>query len=143
MAHRLMVLSLPLLLAGCVIYDDREERVIPGRDPLSVSEIIALSRGGVTDDTILRELAANGVVRKVSVDDILEMKSGGVSETVIAAAVGTEVTTPRAAEVVYEGRVYREYYYSDPGVWFGLGWLLGWNRHGHHHAAPVRRHSRW
>lgn len=137
-----------LALGGCVLYEDRARtrEVLPAVDPLSVSEIVAMSNGGLTVSTIRQELAAHGVERRLNADDIIFLKENGVSDEVVTAALEAPVKTPRPATVVDDVPAVRTVRYYDPGWSFGLGYLLGWGLHGHHHHhwhGGVRAGGRW
>lgn len=142
-----------LTLGGCVLYEDRARtrEVVPAVDPLSVSEIIAMSNGGMTAETIAQELARHGVERRLTADDIIQLKESGVDDAVVRAAVEAQVKSPTPTRIVEEVEVpvyYRTYY--DPGWTFGLGYLYGWGIHGHRHShhhhgwrGSVRAGVRW
>jgi hypothetical protein len=140
---RLMFLA-PVLLAGCVIYD-RPATVIPARVPLTAGEMIAMLRGGTSDETIRKELSIHGVARKLTADELIQLKEAGAGDELLQAAVAAEVRQPREAQVVYHRNRYDGYhrYSYDPGIFFGLGvafgHVLGWG----HRGYPRRSRACW
>jgi len=96
---------LPLLLAGCVIHEGPVAWT-PARVPLSVDEIAAMRRAGTSDDTIRRELQANGVERKLTADDLVALKDAGAGDGLLAAAASTPVLEPEDAQPIYHRHLY-------------------------------------
>lgn len=137
---RLLFLA-PLLLAGCVIYDQPAE-VIPARVPLTAEEMIAMRGGGTSDETILLELADHGIARKLSADELVKLKESGAGDALLQAAVAAEVRRPREAQVVY----HRRYEFYDPGISFAIGTVFGLNlgrRHHGYHGGSRRSRICW
>ncbi|MBI4566288.1 MAG: hypothetical protein HY716_16515 [Planctomycetes bacterium] len=137
----------PALLAGCIIHEERSRTVLPAVEPLTVPEIIELSRGGIGDEAIKRNLARHGVVSALTTEDILLLKQNDVSDAVIEAAIEAPVRAPQPARVIHERRVYYDDY--EPAWMFGLGALFGYaaGHHGHygHYYYHYRGHGgvRW
>jgi len=95
----------------------------PGVNPLSKDEVVALSQEGKSDDQILGALNRNGVERKITADDLVEMQGAGVSSRVLAGMAEAPVREPRAPVET------RTKYYYDPTpdiVNFGFGVLTGY-----------------
>lgn len=87
---------------------------ILGAFPLAVSadvskeDIKKLAQAGISDDVIIAFARANGPVRALSSDDIVELKAAGASDRVLNAILTTK---PKAAEEtprIYEKTVERE-----------------------------------
>lgn len=58
------------------------------RRPVSVSEVVSMTRSGVSDSIIVSHIRTNGVVSRPSTNDIVSMAQQGVSNSVIAAMQG-------------------------------------------------------
>jgi hypothetical protein len=96
----LIIPALALLFSGCATFNERElaymQRTgVPAPllvkldrgEPLVPPEIIALRRRNVPDEFILRHLEDNGVNYLLTKQDILRMRSSGVSARVIDALI--------------------------------------------------------
>jgi len=119
------------LLAGCVAYE--QHTFIPGVTPVTRDEVVSMTRGGSPEGAILDRIRKDGVAARPTADDIVLMKSEGVSNGVMNAMLEAPVTRPRAPQehttVVYD---------PEPAVLIGIGALLGYtigksHRHGNHH----------
>ncbi len=75
------------------------------RRPVSVSDVVSMTRSGVSDSIIVSHIRTNGVVSRPSTNDIVSMAQQGVSNSVIAAMQGDFSQQP---------------YYQDsvPDPWF-------------------------
>jgi hypothetical protein len=104
MMKRLTFLG-PLLLAGCVVQSGPVAWT-PARVPLSVDEIAAMRRAGTSDDTIRKELQANGVERRVTADDLVALKEAGASDDLLSAAAAAPVMEPEDAQPIYHRHLY-------------------------------------
>ncbi len=64
---------------------------------VSYSDVIAMSRSGVSQNVILNQISTRGVQRQPAVSDIISLHEQGVSETVISAMqqapLGTQIAT--------------------------------------------------
>jgi len=58
------------------------------RRPVAVTEVISMTRSGVSDSIIISHIRTNGVVARPSTNDIVTMAQQGVSNSVIAAMQG-------------------------------------------------------
>lgn len=58
------------------------------RRPVSVSEVVTMTRNGVSDSIIISHIRSNGVLSRPSTNDIVSMAQRGVSNAVIAAMQG-------------------------------------------------------
>jgi hypothetical protein len=104
MMKRLTLLA-PILLAGCVVQSGPVAWT-PARVPLSVDEIAAMRRAGTSDDTIRRDLQANGVERKLTADDLVALKEAGAGDSLLAAAASAPVLEPEDAQPLYHRHLY-------------------------------------
>ncbi len=59
-------------------------------EPLTINDVIKLSQGGVSDDTIMDYIYETGTVYNLSPAQIRRMQDAGVSQRVINYMVGTE-----------------------------------------------------
>ncbi len=133
---RRLTLLLPLLVAGCLMYDEYD--VIPARHPVSATRVVDMKRNGIDDEAILALIAAQGKNREQNADDLVMMKNAGAGDAVIKAMVQAPVVAPREEQVVSR----RTTYYHHPGddlAYFGLGLLFGrWWGHGGWHYRGCR-----
>ena len=103
---------------------------------VSMSDVISMSRSGVSDAVILSQLQSRGVQRRLEVSDIIALHQQGVSDTLItafqSAPLATQVAAPAYAPatpvyvqqpsvivqeqpVIYRSPVYvREVYHPGP-----------------------------
>ncbi len=127
-----LTLLLPLLLAGCVVYDDY--RVVPARQPVSATRVVSMKQSGVADETIVELIRSNGINREQNADDIVRMKNAGAGDQVIMAMIQGTVTPVQQERVVYSRTEYYDPVFVDNAVYFGLGALFGswWSRPYHY-----------
>jgi len=74
------------------IMERRSPRTIDRMDrgePLTISDVIKLSQGGVSDDTIIRYIRESGTTYNLSQSQIDRMREAGVSQRVINYMVDT------------------------------------------------------
>ncbi|MGA3179238.1 MAG: YMGG-like glycine zipper-containing protein [Verrucomicrobiota bacterium] len=72
--------------------------------PLSLADVKALSKAGLSDTTIIAQIANSHTVYHVSATDIIDLHENGVSQAVIDYIVNTPTTiTPGATAVVVAG----------------------------------------
>lgn len=64
------------------------------RRPVTVSEVINMTRNGVGDSIIISHIRTNGVLSRPSTNDIVSMAQQGVSNSVIAAMQGDFTQQP-------------------------------------------------
>jgi hypothetical protein len=70
-----------LLLGGSV--STAAAQSVPNGAPLSLEEVLKLSKAGVSEDLIITTIKKNGKAFDLSPDEILELKKSGISDTVI------------------------------------------------------------
>ena len=89
---------LTLLLAGCVSGPAPEDLVLlqdyPPPDPLRLSEVVRLSKAGVSDGTIVGLIRTRGIVEQPAPAKARRLQSAGVSDGVLAALAATPPAEP-------------------------------------------------
>ena len=91
---------------------------------VTIQDVIAMSRSGLTDAVIINHIQANGVRSELQVADVIAMHENGVSQQVIAAMQLPRMTSPapvvltpvyRApAPIIVEQYVSPRYHYPAP-----------------------------
>jgi uncharacterized membrane protein len=67
--------------------DNKQEVKVSG-EKLGISDVIALSKGGMSDDALIAKIQASGSVFNMSVEEIEVLRKEGVSAKVINAMMG-------------------------------------------------------
>jgi hypothetical protein len=102
-------------------------------DPLSIGDICALSRAGVSDGIIIRYIRDQGTIYVLTSNDFDRMKKAGVSSSVVDYMAQTAAGGyPYGPYGPYPyGYPYGPYYgpYYGPPVAVGIG--FGWGHHWH------------
>jgi hypothetical protein len=127
MKRALCILLGGSLLGGCVMYEDVHHT--PGITPVQKADVLAMRAANYPDGQILDMIHKNGVARRPSADDVVEMKNAGVSTSVMNAMLEAPVTTFRpTTEVRYR------YYDYEPAFNLGAAALTGYliGRHFRH-----------
>ncbi|GIW96230.1 MAG: hypothetical protein KatS3mg110_4271 [Pirellulaceae bacterium] len=101
--------------------------------PVSFSQVIQMTRAGLSDDVIVAHIEANGVERRPTADDLVKLKNDGVSDRVLLAM--QQNARPRAAE---QPVIIERHHYVEPWDWWC--WPPGWH---HHHPPASRPGIRW
>lgn len=127
MKRFMCVLLCGSLLGGCVIYEDRHHT--PGITPVQKADVMAMRAAGYPDGQILDMIHKNGVARRPSADDIVEMQNAGVPSPVMNAMLEAPVTTYRPST-----EVRTRYYDYEPAFTLGAAALTGYliGRHFRH-----------
>jgi hypothetical protein len=60
----------------------------PVRQPVTMSDVIHMTRSGVSDPVIVSRIQTNGMAQSPSVDDVIMLSQQGVSDAVISAMQG-------------------------------------------------------
>jgi len=120
----------------------------PVGNPPSLADIKAMSRAGVSDDTIIGQIANTRAVYYLDANAIIDLKNSGVSQKVINFMISTAGTTsnvvvqqapppPRVETVVIAP--------APDYVWIGGEWVWngGWLWVGGHWCAPPYPHAVW
>jgi hypothetical protein len=101
---RAIVLSFLLACSGVLLGDSPDSRSPSLEPPSFLQDLVRLTNGGFSDETILAYAKAHRVELppKVSTDDLLWLRKSGVSETVIRymAAIDVRASDEGAEEVV-------------------------------------------
>ena len=114
----------------------------------SISDVVTMTQGGVSDEVIINQINKYGVTRRVEVSDVIALHQQGVSERVISAMQrarvgGTPTTTttlpppPRYQAPV----VVQEHHYVAPAPVYH--WHGSPVRHRHYYHHPQRSRVRW
>jgi YMGG-like Gly-zipper len=110
---------------------------------VSVADVVAMSRSGVSEPLIMSHLQSKGVQRRLEVSEIISLHQQGVSDSVIsmmqsaplasqlAAPVYTSVPAPRQQVIVHEQPVI----YSSPVV-HETYYVPAPRYHHHHYYRP-------
>lgn len=128
-----VALAAATLLSGCVVHQSRTS--IPGVNPVTKQEVLSMTASGYADDALLDRIRQDGVERRPTAEDLVEMKNAGVSEAVMNEMVSAPVTVPRAP---VDHSTYEVVDYT-PAVVAGFSiaaWLFG-VRHSHRHVHSV------
>jgi surface antigen len=103
--------------------------------PVSINDVVNLTRNGVSEDTIIAQIRTTGSTYRLSADDIIYLRSQGVTERVTQSMLAAPVRSVRPVvyerPVVYDRPVYVVEPMPPPPVHVGFGFY-----HGH-------RHCRW
>lgn len=62
---------------------------IDNKQPLSISDVEAMSRNGLSDEVIISQIHSTGSVFHLTADQIIQLKNAGVSQKVIDAMIKT------------------------------------------------------
>lgn len=111
---------------------------------VSTTDVITMTRNGLSDDVVANHIRENGVQRKLEVSDVIMLHKNGVSEVVITAMQNASVGTPvYVAPPQYAPRpvIVQEHYYVRPSYWHCPPYY-GHHHHFHHHHHP-HSHFHW
>jgi hypothetical protein len=135
------VIALLLAVGGCVPSSytrtanvQAAEQDTVQRPPMTVQDVIDLSKAGVSDNLIIAQMKSTHSYFELNTDDIIALKQAGVDDTVITAMINSQ---PRSAVPYYRraylyGDWYYPYYYGyDP--WFYSPFYFDFGYYGHPH----------
>ncbi len=71
------------LLVGLCVAQSHVLSLAPDAKPMTVQDVIKLSKAGFSDDLIVEQIKKSGQRFNLSTDQLLQLKSGGVSDNVI------------------------------------------------------------
>jgi hypothetical protein len=127
-----IVLACSLAVAGCASGQQsaRNSERYGGRDSLAqitTHDVVAMSRAGISDSTIVTVIKASGSYFALSADDVIALADSGVSDNVINAMIvsGEKMNEAEQATPVYVYPWYPYYVYDpfwDPWYYRGYGW---------------------
>lgn len=83
-----IVYSAPVVTRQGVYRSPSRPTSIPVRQPVTMSDVIHMTRSGVSDQVIVSRIQANGMAQSPSVDDVIALSQEGVSDYVIASMQG-------------------------------------------------------
>lgn len=132
----LLPLSASLLLTGCVT---RTYTVAP-QPPAgpTLAEVQSMSQAHVSDSVIIAQIQNSSTRYRLTSDQIISLKSAGVSDAVINALINSaskpQPETTTSSTTVVEPYPY-PYVYVDPWPWWGWGpyYYHGYYYHGYRH----------
>ena len=110
------------LLAGCVAYEQRVYE--PAVNPVTPADVASMTRAGYSEAHILRMIQSNGVAWKPSAEELIMLRTAGVSDYVQGALIEAPVTTYRPP-VEHRTVVYRDYA-VEPAFTLGVGLFTGY-----------------
>lgn len=92
--------------------------------PVSLNQIIEMTRAGLSEDVIIAHIEANGVGRRLSTNDLIRLKNEGVSDRVLLALQ----QPPRRKDT--DRPTVIERHYVEPAPWWC--WPPAPHPHGRH-----------
>jgi hypothetical protein len=113
-----LVVTLIVALAGCASL----RNALRGPDPLSVSEIVDMSRAGVPSSEICAEIQRTGTVYRLSASQLADLRQQGVSDDVINYMQKTYLEAVAADSAFAADGMWTM---EDDGFWYG-GAPYGW-----------------
>jgi hypothetical protein len=99
-----IVYSAPVVTRQGVYRSPSRPTSMPVRQPVTMSDVIHMTRSGVSDQVIVSRIQANGMAQSPSVDDVIALSQEGVSDYVIASMQGENASAmiiEPASEVEY------------------------------------------
>jgi hypothetical protein len=156
MKRRFVLLLLAAALSGCASFNKTELTQVQRRGvspavvakldrgrPVAPADVIELTRRGVPEEWIIRQIEDHGVDSFISRNDVSSLRRAGVRPAVVDAVVKASdrfAEDYRYREAAYYGSFYGDPYYGYydpfPGFWYGgLGatFALSSGHCGHHH----------
>jgi hypothetical protein len=87
-----------LLVVGCVSSPAPEDLVLPQNpspaEPLRLSDVVRLSRAGLSDETIVDLIRTRGIAEQPDVGKAIRLHSAGVSNVVLGTLASTKPVEP-------------------------------------------------
>jgi Glycine zipper len=125
------------------------------RGAVTPQDVIAMSRAGLSEDVIATHIRTNGVTQQLQANDLIYLRSQGVSDSVLQAmqtaptsqakyssAYTAAIPPPPPARPVVVEHVYPAYY-PPPPYWHGY-YHHGYHHHHHgHYHRPAPSHVHW
>jgi hypothetical protein len=97
---------------------------------VTIPQVVAMAAAGLSDEVIATHIRANGVAQRPTADDLIALKSQGVSDFVINAMQSQPPITAQPAPVAAQPVIIEEHYYGRPAYPYFYG----------SYAPPYRRH---
>ena len=125
--------------------------------PLSVADVKALARAGISEDVIINQIQSSRTVFHLSATDIIDLRAAGVTDKVVNYMINTPSTVGATAETTAGTTVYIQQPPPPPPVdsvvvapgpdyvWIGGEWVWngGWFWVGGHWGYPPHPHAAW
>ena len=132
-------------------YEDQryaQRTYAPVGNPPSLADIKAMAKAGVSDDTIISQIANTRAVYNLDANAIIDLNQAGVSQKVINFMINTASTTSNVTvtQAPPPPRVDTVVVAPEPDyVWIGGEWAWngGWVWVGGHWCAPPYPHAVW
>jgi hypothetical protein len=102
-----------LLLAGCA--------TTPPPAPVSLADVISMTKAGLTDNEIIRRIDETRTVFRLGSDDVVRLRQEGVTDPVVNYMLDT-YTHYVVAEQRRRDAVYADDYYFRYGYYYGQPW---------------------
>lgn len=135
-----------------------EQRLAARPGAVTPEDVSAMMRAGLSEDVIAGQIHANGISRRLQVNDLINLRNQGVPDSVIkamqtanvpTAATAAPVNTYGVAPAPANGQVIVEHHYGPPGYYWRpapppWGWCAPPHAHyhyRHHHPGPSPRVS--
>jgi outer membrane lipoprotein SlyB len=132
------------------------ERIDQG-SPLSVADVKALAKAGISEDVIISQIKSSRTVFHLSAADIIDLRDAGVSDTVVNYMINTPSTVGATAETTRGTTTYIQQAPPSPPVetvivrpgpdyaWIGGEWVWngGWFWVGGHWGYPPHSRAMW
>lgn len=126
------------------------ERVNQGV-PLSVADVEAMSRAGISSDVIINQIANSHTVFQLSTADIIDLRNAGVADSIVNYMINTPTTAGAAVTVIQQAPPPPPddpVLVEAPGpdyVWIGGDWVWNgrWVWVGGHWGYPPHPHAVW
>jgi len=83
--------------------------------PLSLAEVISMTKAGLWDEDIIRRIDGTGTVFRLGADDVVRLRKEGVSDRVINYMMETYTRAAVAEQ-------HRQDYHFYGGYYYGPGW---------------------
>ena len=81
-------------------YATEQRQIAAVQSAVSISDVIAMSRSGLSDSVVINQVNQRGVQRRLEVSEIIQLHQNGVSEGVITAMQRANIGTPQPAPAV-------------------------------------------
>lgn len=89
-------------------YQQQQQQIIQTQGAVSVTDVISMSRSGLSDSVIVNQIQQRGVIQELQVPDIIALHQQGVRENVITAMQRASIGSQAVAagpQTVYRERV--------------------------------------
>jgi hypothetical protein len=105
---------------------------------VSPTDVVTMTRNGLSDSVIINHLQQNGVQRRLEVADIISLHQHGVSEAVIGAMQRAPLAgcMPAPATRYERPVIVEQHHYVAPPVYYRRPYVHHW----HHHHYRHRHH---